>query len=318
MELIYHPVFLRHDTGMHPENAKRLAVFGELPVTDVPDGTPWLGLVHTADHVENVRVACAMERHLDPDTMTSQGSFEAACYAVGATVHAAGSGGFALVRPPGHHAYADHSSGFCLFNNIAVAAQKLALEGRKVFLFDFDGHFGDGTAAVFRDSSQVFYCSIHQYPAFPGQGWYDELGRGEGRGYTMNIPLPPESGDDVFRDAVRTCLSVLDQYQPDVIAVSAGFDAHRYDLLLQLRVTESSFHFIGEQLRRRQCPVFATLEGGYNVQVLPACVHNFHAGIHGEPMPFPAPVTTSARRVWEEYEIRLHGMTGLLRPWWRF
>lgn len=319
MQLIYHPVFLEHDTGMHPENAKRLEAFENLPVTEVPDGTPWLSLIHSNQHIEKVRSAGAAHSvHLDPDTIVAPGSYEAAVRAVGATVMASQQGDFALVRPPGHHAYATRSSGFCLFNNVAIATQKLVNEGKRVFLFDFDGHLGDGTSHIFDATDEVFYCSIHQYPAFPGSGWANEIGTGQGKGFTMNVPLPPESGDDVFMDAVNTCMQVLEQFKPDVVAVSAGFDAHLYDLLLQLRVTESSFFKIGQLLRERSENVFATLEGGYNVAVLPQCVDNFIAGINGEDMPFEHSITTSFRSVWEEYELRINAVMSNLRPWWNF
>lgn len=319
MQFIYNPVFLQHDTGMHPENAKRLEAFEDLPTSEVPDGTQWLTLVHTPEHIEKVRKVGAVQSvHLDPDTIVSPSSFEAAVRAVGATVLASEQGDFALVRPPGHHAYATRSSGFCLFNNVAIAAQKMANEGKRVFLFDFDGHLGDGTAHIFEATDQVMYCSIHQYPAFPGHGWTNEIGTGQGRGYTMNVPLPPDSGDDVFMDAVDTCMLVLEQFKPDVVAISAGFDAHLYDLLLQLRVTESSFYKIGQLLRERSKNIFATLEGGYNVAVLPQCASNFLTGINGEKMPFERQPTSSSRPVWEEYEIRINAVMSNLKEWWKF
>jgi acetoin utilization deacetylase AcuC-like enzyme len=318
MKLIYNSVFLGHDTGMHPESHKRLEAFENLQETEVPDGSPWLELVHTPKYIEQVKSACLVSGNLDRDTTTSPGTLEAALRAVGATVMASENNDFALVRPPGHHAYAGRASGFCLFNNVAIASQKLANEGKKVFLFDFDGHLGDGTAHIFEESDQVLYCSIHQFPAFPGHGWTDEIGKGKGKGFTMNVPLPPNSGDDIFMDAVTTSLQVMEQFKPDVIAVSAGFDAHLYDLLLDLRVSEGSFFKIGQMLRERSDCIFATLEGGYNVEILPKCVNNFLAGINGEKIPFPSSDTTSFRSVWEEYELRINGVMGALRHYWKF
>lgn len=318
MKLIYNSVFLDHNTGMHPENRKRLDAFGPLEETEVLDGTPWLNLVHTEKYIEHVRATCQAGADLDRDTVTSAGSFEAALRAVGATIMASETNDFALVRPPGHHAYPSHASGFCLFNNIAIASQKLANEGKRVFLFDFDGHLGDGTSHIFEESDQVFYCSIHQYPAFPGHGRANETGTGKGKGFTMNVPLPPNSGDDIFMDAVATCMQVMEQYNPDVVAVSAGFDAYQYDLLLELRVTENSFFKTGQMLRERSNRIFATLEGGYNVEALPACVRCFLAGINGQENPHPAKDTTSFRMEWESYELRINSTMANLKDWWKF
>ncbi|MCB0675857.1 MAG: histone deacetylase family protein, partial [Saprospiraceae bacterium] len=218
--------------------------------------------------------------------------------------------------PPGHHAYPDRASGFCLFNNVAIAAQYYVEQGKRVLIFDFDGHLGDGTSHIFYRTDQVLYWSLHQYPAFPGHGFTNEIGEGSGRGFTVNVPLPPGSADDIFWDGIQQFLPIARQFQPDIVAVSAGFDAHRYDLLLELNVTANTFYRIGQLLRDEFEQVFATLEGGYNVEELPKCTFNFIAGINSQPMPYYEEPMTSGLRVWETYEINAHAAMGALRHHW--
>ncbi len=318
MELLYHPIYTQHDTGMHPENKKRIRIFEGLPETQPMDGSSFLSLVHPPDYIEYIKDICKNGAGLDGDTVVCKDSYLAAAHAVGATIQASEHGNFALVRPPGHHAYAQKGSGFCLFNNIAIASQRLVAEGKRVLIFDFDGHLGDGTSNIFYDTDQVMYISLHQYPAFPGGGFIKEIGKEKGKGFNVNFPLPPGSADDIFLDAMEHALGIAKQFQPDVVAVSAGFDAHQYDLLLDLRVSTSAFYKIGQMMKASFDNVFATLEGGYNVQALRKSVLSFVAGFNDEtPYIELEEQTFSGRIVWETYEMYLHGSLGQLEPYWK-
>ncbi len=317
MKIIYNPVFLEHDTGMHPENKKRLEVVQGLVSTEIVMDESTLTLVHTPGYVQKVKDACEKGIPLDQDTVTSKGSFKAALAAANATVMASRSGDLALVRPPGHHAYPDHSSGFCLFNNIAIAVQKLVDEGKRVLIFDFDGHLGDGTSKYFYKTDKVMYWSLHQYPAFPNAGTEDEIGEDAGFGFTLPVPLPPGSGDDIFMDALERFLPVAKQFNPDIVAVSAGFDAHQYDLLLDLKLSLNAFYSIGKFLKENFHDVFATLEGGYNVEVFQKCLYNFLDGYNGYDKKHIEEPTESIIQVHDEYENRMYRLEENLRKRWK-
>ncbi len=316
MELIYNPVFNGHETGSHPENGTRLTCLGDLPITEILYDESVLRSVHHGGYIEHVRAYCAEGRALDSDTMTSPGSFGAAVYAANATVLASETNGFAVVRPPGHHAYADRATGFCLFNNVAIAAQRLVDQGKRVLILDFDGHLGDGTSAIFYNSDKVLYWSLHQFPAFPGFGRAGEIGEGPGTGFTFNVPLPPGTGDDIFMDAFRTLLPLATQFNPDVVAVSAGFDAHQFDPLLDLRVTMDSYYEIGRTLSASFQRIFATLEGGYNTRDLPGCLYNFLDGINGQPMRFHEAHSDSDIKIHQQYEIDIQILLSKLKNHW--
>jgi acetoin utilization deacetylase AcuC-like enzyme len=160
------------------------------------------------------------------------------------------------------------------------------------------------------------YWSIHQFPAFPGHGFVDEIGTGKGAGFTINVPLPPGSGDDIYANALQYTLPVALEFNPDVVAVSAGFDAHQYDLLLDLRLTVDAFYKTGVMLAEHFSTVFATLEGGYNVEELPKSIHNFTDGISGNTKKYSELATESNMQVWMEYEMRLDKLLSNLTPYW--
>lgn len=318
MKLIYNKIFLQHDTGMHPENKKRLESLGKLPETKIENGEKYLGLVHTKDYINLVKETCEIGGHLDPDTVVSEKSYEAAIYAVGATIMASKTNDFALVRPPGHHAYHDHASGFCLFNNIAIATKNLIDNGKKVMIFDFDGHCGDGTETIFYSSNKVLYWSLHQFPAYPGRGNVDEIGEGKGKGYTINVPLPPGSGDDIYLDAINRLMPIVEQFKPDIVAVSAGFDAHQEDPLLNLRLTTNAYYEVGKILNEKFKNIFAALEGGYNIEFLPKCILNFIDGINNKKIRFSEQPTTSTTDTVQKYKSRINQLEKNLSEFWKF
>lgn len=163
----------------------------------------------------------------------------------------------------------------------------------------------------------MLFWSLHQYPAFPGNGYVNEIGTGAGKGYSINIPLPSGSGDDIFLKAIQEFMPIAEQFKPDVVAVSAGFDAHLYDILLGLRVTGSTYYKIGAMLKERFDHVFAILEGGYNLEYMPKSVHNFLAGFNGRPIPFEEVPTTSGWKVWEGFDMDLQALFSQLAPYWK-
>jgi acetoin utilization deacetylase AcuC-like enzyme len=296
---VYDPVYLMHDTGQHVENAGRLeAIMAHLEQTGlsrelVPikprEASPAeLALVHDENYVASIQeVARRGGGWLDPDTVTSAGSYEAAAYAAGGALAATEavmadtvSSVFALVRPPGHHATPHRAMGFCLFNNLAIAV-RYALDRynlERVAIIDFDVHHGNGTQETFYDNPRVLYVSTHQSPFYPGTGYSEETGGGAARGTKVNIPLPAGSGDEeylaVFEQVV---VPVVKRFQPQLIMASAGYDNHWADPLAMMQVTVTGFARmtgIIKGLAKEFCHgrIIICLEGGYHLQALAASV----------------------------------------------
>ena len=289
-----HPSSLDHETGGHPERGGRIVAieealsardwFGFERISSPEVARDVLQLVHAEPYIASIeRMAAAGGGQLDPDTLLSEGSFVAALHAAGGAVEMvqrlleAGTGaiGFSAHRPPGHHALAARAMGFCLFNNIAVAAayatDRLGLE--RLMIVDWDVHHGNGTSDAFWQSDRVLFVSIHQWPLFPGSGRPSEIGSGAGRGYTVNLPVPAGTADDEYLSLLQdTVVPLARLYKPQLLLVSAGFDAHRDDPLAECLVTEQGFAAMTEIVRTLSAefgiPLGLVLEGGYDVGAL--------------------------------------------------
>jgi acetoin utilization deacetylase AcuC-like enzyme len=298
---LYDPVFLAHRTGpMHPEKPERLSrilahfeangLLAQLIRLAPRAATPAeIGLIHDAAYIHRLETRCASGRmfHEDADTPGSPATYRAACLAAGAVLTAAdavmaGRAGtaFCAVRPPGHHALRERAMGFCFFNNVAIGARYLQTKHgvERIAIVDWDLHHGNGTQDAFFSDATVLYASTHQFPLFPGSGRRSERGAGAGQGFTLNIPLAAGSGDTdylrVFREEIAPAIR---KFQPGAILISAGFDAYIGDPLGGMQVTAEGFAALTRELvaaAKTLCQgrIISVLEGGYDLEGLPACV----------------------------------------------
>jgi acetoin utilization deacetylase AcuC-like enzyme len=291
--LLTHAASLEHETGAHPESPARMAVIeaalqaadwcGYARVASPPCPLEALRAVHPGRYVDMIReLAESGGGSIDADTVVSPGSWEAARHAAGGALSlvervmgGAAPCGFSIHRPPGHHAEPARAMGFCLFNNVAVAARwaidELGLE--RVMIVDYDVHHGNGTGAAFRADSRVLFVSVHQSPLYPGTGPLGDVGSGDGAGYSINLPVPPGSGDALFRGMLDgVAVPLARAFTPQLLLISAGFDAGAADPLADCLVSAEGFAAMTASLRavgeEVGAPVGAVLEGGYSLEAL--------------------------------------------------
>ena len=289
------PFYLRHETEPHLENPGRLTAIQNrlessefynsiIPIQPRKATAEEIGLVHDTGYVASVKQSCADQvRNLDADTVISSDSYDAALLSAGAGISAIDQlidgnihNAFCAVRPPGHHAEHDHAMGFCLFNNVGVAARYAQkTKGlNKIFIFDWDVHHGNGSQHSFYSDPSIYYSSMHQYPFYPGTGAGEETGTGDGLGTTLNLPMDAYSDDDDYLSAVQNKLiPEIQRYKPDLIIISAGFDAHQNDPLAQIQLTTDCFGKMTELLMgiaKDVCDgrLLSMLEGGYDYDAL--------------------------------------------------
>lgn len=291
-QIAYSNDFSRHDNAGHPENAERLHVMlNEMRNTSFYDELDFfepdliseeaLYLLHSDEMIQQVKDLSSIgDSWIDMDTYVCKSDYETARKAAAGLLQLSrnvldgkADNGFALVRPPGHHATHDRSMGFCLFNNAALTANEISKTGKQVLIFDCDVHHGNGTQYLLYDRKDIMYQSFHLYPHYPGTGPIEDIGDGDGKGYTINAPLSHGNGNEAVSQLLdEIFLPIARQFKPDLVIISSGYDSHHLDPLGGLKLTSNFFGEIIAKFQNIQPKIVCTLEGGYNLNWIGKCL----------------------------------------------
>lgn len=291
-QIVYSDKFNKHDNIDHPENADRLNIMiNEIKESSLlnklefikPEILPEEKLfsVHSNEMIQKIKELSSLGNSwIDIDTYICKLDYETARLAAGGLFHLCKNvlnekvkNGFALIRPPGHHATRNRSMGFCLFNNVAISANEISKDGKKVLIFDHDVHHGNGTQNIFYDRKDVMYQSFHLFPHYPGTGDIKEIGSGIGKGYSINAPLLLGNGNDAILKLLNEIfIPIAQQFEPDIILISSGFDSHHADVLGGLKLTSNFFGEMIAKFQDIQPKIVCTLEGGYNLNWIGKCL----------------------------------------------
>ncbi|DAC72293.1 MAG TPA: histone deacetylase [Thermoplasmata archaeon] len=308
--IVFSDRFNQHDTADHPENADRLYVmldaleqapfYKKLKFIE-PEMLPekLLYEVHSAEMIQRIKdISEHGDSWIDLDTYVCKSDYETARLAAGgvtqvcrAVVQGDAPNAYALVRPPGHHASAERSMGFCLFNNAGLAAHDLTKKGKRVLIFDHDVHHGNGTQSIFYKRADVMYQSFHLSPHYPGTGDANEIGEGEGKGYTINAPLGFGHGDGAVSQLFdEIFIPITEQFKPHLIIISAGYDSHHSDQLGGLKLSANFFGEMVKRFQEVQPRIVCTLEGGYNLQWIGKCFMSQIGQMMSHPFKYDDPI----------------------------
>jgi len=350
--IVYSERFLEHKTGVHYENPRRLIIalealknlniFPSEKCTLIEPreaSIDELKLVHDEDYIETIRrFSLSGGGHYDGDTVLSKESFDVARLAVGGMLKASLEvyngklrNAFGLIRPPGHHAgfsgvaLGAPTVGFCVFNNVAIVAAYMLQKGyiKKVAIFDFDVHHGNGTQEIFNESAKVLYISTHERGIYPGTGYEYEVGSGEGEGFKINIPMPHRADDNAYFKALdEIIIPVVDQFKPDIIFLSAGFDAHHSDTISTITLSAECYLRIGEvfvDLAEKHCNgrIIGFLEGGYSRETLSKSLPAIIATLAGIKVKFEDRKITAPEAVSRRVEETISSVKKVLSKYWK-